>query len=240
MGIEHKLTNRARRSLALLGRDGATAPISEEEFERIKFDRVYDRQSTMFTLVLAPLLATFVPATPDESRALELLRGWNADADPESAAATLAILTYKDVDPAMRGEGDPAFTDPAEALRDTVRWLVAGYGRVDVPLGQVQRLRRGAVDLPLGGGPDVLNAAYTKREGHHLVGTQGDSYVLLVDFTAAGPRSRSIINYGASSNRASPHFADQAPLFVRRALKPVWRTLDDVRAHLEREYAPGE
>jgi acyl-homoserine lactone acylase PvdQ len=161
-------------------------------------------------------------------------------ADDSSPAATIAILTYKDVDPEMHGDGDPTLPNPADALRDTVRWLVAGYGRVDVPLGEVQRLRRGDVDLPLGGGPDVLNAAYTRRDGRHLIGTQGDSYVLLVDFTDAGPRSRSIINYGASSKRASPHFADQAPLFVRREQKPAWRTIEDVRAHLEREYSPGQ
>jgi len=237
MGIEHTLTNRARRSLTLLGKEG---PISPDDFIRMKFDRAYDPRSTMFTRVVAPLLATFAPASPDEARALDLLRAWNGVADDSSPAATIAILTYKDVDPEMHGDGDPTLPNPADALRDTVRWLVAGYGRVDVPLGEVQRLRRGDVDLPLGGGPDVLNAAYTRRDGRHLIGTQGDSYVLLVDFTDAGPRSRSIINYGASSKRASPHFADQAPLFVRRELKPAWRTIEDVRAHLEREYSPGQ
>jgi acyl-homoserine-lactone acylase len=237
MGIEHTLTNRARRSLVLLGKEGL---ISSDDFTRMKFDRDYDVHSTMFTRVITPLLSTFTPATPDESRALDLLRAWNGEADASSPAATIAILTYKDVDPDMHGDGDPVLPNPADAFRDTVRWLVAGYGRVDVPLSEVQRLRRGDVDLPLGGGPDVLNAAYSRREGTHLVGTQGDSYVLLVDFTDAGPRSRSIINYGASSKRASPHFADQAPLFVRRELKPAWRSLDDLRAHLEREYSPGE
>ncbi len=237
MGIERKMTNRALRSLEILGRPGAVSP---EDFVRMKFDRVYDRRSKMFTRVIEPLAATFVPAGEDESRALDLLRAWDGAAEESSPAATLAILTYKDVDPDMHGDGDPVLADPAAALRDTVRWLVAGYGRVDVPLGEVQRLRRGEVDLPLGGGPDVLNAAYTRRDGHHLVGTQGDSYVLMVDFTDAGPRSRSIINYGASSKRGSPHFADQAPLFVRHELKPTWRTIEEARAHLEREYRPGE
>jgi acyl-homoserine-lactone acylase len=235
MGIEHSLTNRARRSLALFGRGG---PIAPEDFVKIKFDRVYDRASDMFTRVVGPLVASFVPKTKDEARALELLRGWDGAAEESSPAATLAILTYKAA--VSCGEGDPDLPDPAAALRDSIHWLVASHGRVEVPLGEVQRLRRGALDLPLGGGPDVLNAAYTRRGAGHLIGTQGDSYVLLVDFTDDGPRSRSIINYGASSRPASPHFADQAPLFVRRELKPAWRTEEEIRAHLEREYHPGE
>ena len=237
LGIEHALTNRARRSLTLLGGAGAISP---DDFVRMKFDRAYVRQSTMFTHVVDPLVASFAPKTPDETRAIELLRAWDGAAEEPSAAATIAILTYKAVEPGMHGDGDPVLPDPADALRDTTRWLRANYGRVEVPLGEVQRLRRGATDLPLGGGPDVLNAAYTRREGGHLIGTQGDSYVLLVEFTDAGPRSRSINTYGASSRPDSPHFADQAPLFVRRELKPAWRSLEDIRAHLEREYHPGE
>jgi len=52
--------------------------------------------------------------------------------------------------------------------------------------------------------------------------------------------AQSIIQYGASNQSKSPHYADQAPLFVQRQLKPVWRSREELRAHLEREYTPGE
>jgi penicillin amidase/acyl-homoserine-lactone acylase len=236
-GIEHTLSNRARRSLALLGREG---PISGDDFLKMKFDRTYDPASAMFVRVVRPLLATFAPGNENETRALALLRAWDGDAEESSAAATIAILTMKACIAEFHNVGDPDLPDPADALRDSVKWLVDNYGRVEVPLGEVQRLRRGAVDLPLGGGPDVMNAAYTKREEGHLVGTQGDSYVLEAEFTDAGVRSRSISNYGASNRPESPHYADQAPLFVKRELKPAWRSEEELRGHVEREYHPGE
>jgi acyl-homoserine-lactone acylase len=111
---------------------------------------------------------------------------------------------------------------------------------VDVPLGEVQRLRRGTVDLALGGAPDVLNATYTKRAGGRLVGTQGDSLVLIVDFLPGGAQSESVQPYGASSRPSSPHYADQAPLFVAHRLKPTLRASEDLAQHTERSYHPGE
>ncbi len=51
--------------------------------------------------------------------------------------------------------------------------------------------------------------------------------------------SRSINVYGASNRAGSRHYADQAPLFVRRQLKPALRAEQEIRASLEREYHPG-
>jgi acyl-homoserine-lactone acylase len=229
--------------ITLLGPDdaGALAPLSEADFLAMKWDRAYDIHAAMYTRVVRPLLDGYTPRTDDERAALELLRGWNGVADESSEGATVAILTDKATDTVMRSVGDPHFDDAASAFADTVKWLKAGYGTVHVRLGTVQRLRRGKVDLPVGGGPDVLNATYAPRESdHHLVGNQGDSYILLADFAADGLHARSISNYGASAHPESPHYADQAPLFVAHQTKPAWRTQSDIRAHLERAYRPGE
>jgi acyl-homoserine-lactone acylase len=63
-----------------------------------------------------------------------------------------------------------------------------------------------------------------------------------VEWDAAGAvHSRSIHQFGSGSTRpGSPHFADQAPLFARHQLKPVWLDEADIRANLEREYRPGK
>jgi penicillin amidase/acyl-homoserine-lactone acylase len=114
---------------------------------------------------------------------------------------------------------------------------------VDVPWAEVNRLQRGDLDLGLGGGPDILHAVVGRMlDSGRLQGRAGDSYVLMVTWDRDGQvRSRSIHQYGSATlDGTSPHYADQAPLFVSRQLKPVWLDEADVRAHLEGEYRPGE
>jgi penicillin amidase/acyl-homoserine-lactone acylase len=74
------------------------------------------------------------------------------------------------------------------------------------------------------------------------VGRQGDSFVMLVTWDSEGNvHSRSIHQYGSATlDETSAHYADQAPLFARRQLKPVWLDEAEIRDHLEREYRPGE
>jgi acyl-homoserine lactone acylase PvdQ len=51
----------------------------------------------------------------------------------------------------------------------------------------------------------------------------------------------SIHQFGsATMDESSPHYADQAPLFAARQLKPAWIDEADIRAHLGRAYRPGE
>ena len=96
------------------------------------------------------------------------------------------------------------------------------------------------LDLPLGGGPDVINGINARNVDDRLVGRQGDSLVMVVELGPDGTRSTSIHQYGASSRPGSPHFADQAPLFVKRGMKPTWRTPGELAGHTERAYEPGK
>ena len=99
------------------------------------------------------------------------------------------------------------------------------------------------MDLPLAGGPDTLRAVYgTPEEDGRLRGVQGDSYVMLVTWDKSGQvNSQSIHQYGSATlDATSPHYADQAPLFARMVMKPVWLDEAAIKAHLEREYRPGE
>jgi acyl-homoserine-lactone acylase len=235
LGIETNVTNRTARSLTLFG---TSAPITREEFFRFKWDRTYDPSSEIVREVLRPL-KDVASADAAEREALGIINAWDAVLDEASPGSTLAVLTWRGVNPDHAG-GSAAPTDVVNAFRDAVKWLVLHFGTVRVPWGDVHRLRRGSVDLPLGGGPDVLNGINARTTEDRLVGRQGDSLVLIVELRSDRAFSSSIHQYGASSRPTSPHYADQAPLFTKRSLKPTWRTREELEAHTERAYHPGD
>ena len=128
-----------------------------------------------------------------------------------------------------------------EAFADVAHELKKAHGRIDVPWGEVNRLRRGKVDIALGGGPDILRAVSGKFTNGRVKADKGDSYVMFVTWDEDGVVSRSINPYGSAvQDESSPHYADQAPLFAGLETKPVWFDEADIRANLEREYRPGE
>ncbi|MDX1687174.1 MAG: acylase [Candidatus Promineifilaceae bacterium] len=235
LGIDGRMSNRALRALELFGGDPS---ITEEEFHRYKYDMVYAGDSEMAHFI-ERLLDAPLHGDADLQAGRELLEGWDRRVDPNNRAAALAVLTAQPLD------ADPqATTDEiVSAYADAANWLLEHHGRLDVPWREVNHLQRGELDIGLGGGPDVLHAIYGERaDDGHLHGYAGDSYVMLVTWDADGRvHSRSIHQYGSATARPeSPHYADQAPLFAQRQLKPVWFDEADIRAHLEREYRPGE
>lgn len=237
LGIETGMNNRGLRLLKLLEADEA---ITEEAFYQYKYDMYYDPESDV-GLRIGMLLDGPEPGDPELKRALEILGKWDLQTNPENTGAALAILALL---PLAGIENDELTIDVLmESLQEAVELLLEHHGRLDVPWEQVNRLRRGEVDLGLGGGPDILHAVHgvLEPDGRYR-GVAGDSYVMLVTWDADGRvRSRSIHQYGSATlDESSPHYADQAPLFVRRELKPVWMDKDDILANLSRAYRPGE
>jgi penicillin amidase/acyl-homoserine-lactone acylase len=236
LGIERYRTNRARRLLELFTPDPA---VTREAFDRYKLDAKYSAESNVARR-LRVLTEGPLPRNPLARAGVELLRRWDLGTDPANPAAALALLVLRPRDndqlpPISHEELVVRLERAAAALQER-------YGRIDVPFGEVHRIRRGAVDLPIDGGPDTVRAVYAREAADgRLVGWAGDSYVLLVEWDESGRvSSRSIQPYGSAAGRPrSTHYADQAPLFARGELRPVWRGEEEIRAHLEREYRPG-
>lgn len=237
LGVETRMTNRALRALAIYGGDES---ITRDEFYAYKYDKTYDEQAAVSQFVQA-LIEKPVPDEPLLKQAVELLRDWDRGTDQDNPAAALAILAGEN-HPARNAWGGDPF-DPVKVLRKAAEILMEKHGRLDVPWREMMRLRRGAVDLGLGGGPDCLRAIdpVLDKDGRFKA-VNGDCYYLMVEWDREGRvRSEALHQFGSASiDPESPHYADQAPLFAAERMRPTWLTEEDIRAHLEKEYRPGE
>lgn len=245
LGIDDPMSNRSLRSLALFGADES---ITLDEFKTYKYDMAYSPESDLARAV-AHILNAGAPDEAPNREAYDILADWNLVATPESKGTSIAILTLhflleqEGSDISVSNMTDGAFTQAmaVDSFNQAVGLMMDQYGSVNVEWQEMNRLVRGDVNLGIGGAPDVLHAVYGDlEENGRFHGVAGDSYVMIIQWDANGNlTSESIHQYGSATlNETSPHYADQAPIFVQRLLKPVWFNESDIRANLERAYKP--
>ena len=152
-----------------------------------------------------------------------------------------------------------------EALARAAERLEGLHGKWRVPYGELYRSQRvdriadlmtarfedhGASMPALGGhGPmgTIFTQYYTpsleipwvisQRRRYGLVGT---SYLGAYEFLPQGVRSASVVAFGTSGDRTSPHFFDQATLLAKGKLKPVLFSKSQVLQGAVRSYHPGQ
>ena len=113
----------------------------------------------------------------------------------------------------------------AEAIREAKKHLLKYFGKLEVPLGDIQRHIRGDKSYPMAGAPDVLAAMHADHYKDGILKTRhGESYIELVKFSDEGVEIESVNTFGASSKKDSPHYVDQMELFVNQKTKKM--TLD--------------
>jgi acyl-homoserine-lactone acylase len=122
------------------------------------------------------------------------------------------------------------------ALEQASRKLQLQYGKLDVPYGQVARLRRGSHDYPASAGP-VQYGVYSAAElGPARAGKAevwgGDTFIAVVELSQP-PRAQGLLTYGNASQPGSRFVGDQLALFSRRELRPLWIARSDVEQHLD-------
>ncbi len=217
-----------------------------------------------------PDLLTAVRATSptgDVAAAAELLARWDNTVAPDSRGGVLfetwwgrygqlaprrspgrtpdSLLyrrTWTPADPTGTPQG---LADPARAAA-AFAWAVdetkRRYGVYDVAWGDVHRVRRGNIDVPVGGCTGLIGCfrviQYRPDPDGKLEANGGDGWILAVEF-GKEPRALSVLAYGESPNPASPWNADQAAMFARGELKPVAFTERDIERQTLRKYHPG-
>jgi acyl-homoserine-lactone acylase len=237
-GIETYMPNRAHRFAALFAVHG-DAPVGRDALLRIKFDKGYARGSWAGRWI-DRVLAADTRDAPELRRAQDLLRGWDWTQDGQGRADALAAMLLKAAARAgYRGDPLPA---ARPALADAAAFLTTHFGRLDPPLSDLLRIRRGSADVSVLGGPDALRAIYSEQDDDRgrLVADLGDSFVMLIEWPKGGPvRSWSVQPWGAAIERpSSRHYSDQSALFAGERFKPVRFEEADLRRRQVREYRP--
>ena len=106
-----------------------------------------------------------------------------------------------------------------KALGRAIRKTRDDHGSLDVAWGEVHRLHRGDVNVPIGGSSGDEHGAfrviiYRRDRDGKLIASGGDSFVFAAEF---GPqvRAHSILVYSQSGNPDSAHYNDQSALFAK-------------------------
>jgi len=235
-GIENHMSNRALRSLELFSQDHS---ISAKELEQFKYDMRYSDESYMSQFVNRVISISDNFEDDQLKEGVDILKSWDKNTDLNNKHASLPILSFGWF---METSPDDVTNERLiESFTFGVKYLYEHYGRLDVIWGSVNRLIRGSLNLGIAGGPDVSHAVYglPTKEGY-LKGYAGDAFLMLVEWGENGQvSSQSIHQYGSNvQHESSIHYADQAKLFVNRNLKPVLRTLQDIKENVERVYSP--
>jgi acyl-homoserine-lactone acylase len=242
---------RGERSGGMLLEDGS-----------MSFDElVSHKQSTRLELadrVLDDLLPAARQRGGIARQAADVLAAWDRHADSDSRGALLFMAWFQEftkgrvdlprlmpifavpwdrADPyrTPRGLEDPQAA--AVALETTANQFMSTHGTLEVPYGEVRRLRLGGMDLPGNGGEGdpfgIFRVTYffPAADGKFQA-VAGDTYVAAIEF-GDPVRARALISYGNATQPGSTHVGDQLELYAHKELRPVWRTRAEIEANLE-------
>jgi len=236
LGIQTEMTNRAWRALETYGADPR---ITAAAFRAYKYDLIYSVRSDL-AQIIAEVLAIDPGNDADLQQAHDILKRWDRSTDVANRSAALAVLMGEPVLRA-RMDGKPP-RRPIDMLRDAIYTLKTHFGRLDPEWGEVNRLRRGKLDLAIDGAPDVYRGVYgEKQPDGTLTAVAGDTLIMFVAWDKAGKlTSESVHQFGsATTDQNSPHYADQSPLFVAMKTKVVLFTQPQLAEHIEADFWPG-
>ncbi len=218
LGLQTRMTNRADRGLAMFAQAGR---MSEADFIAVKWDKFYDPESRAMKYVRRIAEMNFTDGSL-HAKGQKILAAWNGETARDNRQAALAVCLLSEEWKAE--QADKPAPDIAPVYDTCLAELMDAFGRLDPPWEERNRLLRGTADLPLGGGPDVLRAIYGLPEDDgRLKAVAGDGLIVYTAWDKNGKQSGGMVhNFGAASTRpASPHYADQAPLYAAEQFRPI-------------------
>lgn len=239
-GWETNHNNRSKRFLELLPVNGK---LGFDAFKAIKFDRQLP-SSLYYPYGVDTLFMLDPKEFPAYDTLLYNLKQWDKKGDADSKGAAVFLLVYEAVSSKMRGKPERQLTkeESVKVMEGIYQYMKQHFGRLDLTLGDIQKLVRGGKSYPGPGFPDLLSPEWgvPYQNGTRKI-TGGDAYIALVRFPKAGlPIIETVNTYGASSRPDSKHFDDQVPLFLEQKTKKMTLDKQLVLQQATSIYHPGE
>ncbi|HEX2618671.1 MAG TPA: penicillin acylase family protein, partial [Phototrophicaceae bacterium] len=131
------------------------------------------------------------------------------------------------------------------ALSEAAVFVEDNFGALDVPWGDVYRVKLAGQNIPANGADGELGVFRVIWAGpwelgtpldadQQYPGTGGDGFVAVVEFGTT-IHAQVLTIYGNASQPGSPHAGDQLALFAQQKLRDALLTREAVEANLEKE-----
>ena len=238
MGYETLENNRSMRFEELVK---PLNKVSYADFKRIKFDRQFPARYA-FPTNIDSLFLLDAQQYPEIADLIGNLKNWDKTAYAESIGAGTFFFVQASVgrNRALYYSEKPITTQQSVTLLTEAKAaMLKDFGRTNLQLGDVQKLVRGNVEIPLPGLPDVLAPMYAVPYKNGMYkGNQGDAYIELVRFTKDGPVLETLNVYGASARKNSPHYTDQMEMYVKQQTKSMTLNKAEVYKNAVSKYHP--
>lgn len=237
--------NRGIRTNYLFSNSGK---LSYEEFKKIKYDKSFMNPAYNYAMSnIEFIMHVDENKYPNIKESIAVLKKWNREADKNNKQATIAVLAVHYVVEKLIENGMfPAVN--AKVKEETIvaciekaqKHLLKHFGKIEIPLGELQKLVRGEKELPLSGMPDV-NAAMdiAPHKKGLFKGISGESYIMLIQYTKEGTWIETVQPYGQSNVKGNKHYDDQMELFVNHQTKKMSMDFDAIMKQAEKVYSPN-
>lgn len=201
---------------------------------------------------------------------VDSLRAWDKNSSASSIASTIAIEwasrllqkasplgPYQISDIVLQMSTVVKNTSPSDKLNllsETIKDLQKRFGTWRTAWGDVNRYQRSVNDdntfddnkpsLPVGLAAATwgsIPSFATRRfpDNNKRYGLSGNSFIACVEF-GKKIKAKSVVTGGESFDPGSPHFTDQAQMYIDGNFKEVLFYKEDVLKHVERVYQPGQ
>jgi acyl-homoserine-lactone acylase len=176
---------------------------------------------------------------------LILIKEWDRRGNYNNLGAAQWSLYYKNILEIL-SENKLKVTDSipeklhAEALKKSKRHLLKYFGKVDILLGDLQRHTRGEVNLPVSGLTDMIAPTYVvNSDNGRFKSVSGESYIMLVKYSKSDIEIETVLPYGNSNSKTSPHYTDQMELYINKKTKVMTLDRDEIYREAVRVYNPN-